>query len=35
MDIGTCLGKGYTCSERKVLPGLLVLAQIGSLGHWT
>ena len=29
---GTCRGKGYTFTERKVLPVFLLLAQIGSLG---
>ena len=32
---GTCRGKGYTFTERKVLPVFLLLAQIGSLRHWT
>ena len=32
---GTCRGKGYTFIERKVLPVFLLLAQIGSLRHWT
>ena len=30
---GTCRGKGYTLTERKVLPVFLLLAQIGSLRH--
>ena len=32
---GTCRGKGYTFTERKLLPVFLLLAQIGSLRHWT
>ena len=32
---GTCRGKGYTFTEKKVLPVFLLLAQIGSLRHWT
>ena len=32
---GTFRGKGYTFTDRKVLPVFLLLAQIGSLRHWT
>ena len=32
---GTCREKGFTFTERKVLPVFLLLAQIGSLRHWT
>ena len=32
---GTCRGKEYTFTERKVLPVFLLLAHIGSLRHWT